>query len=41
MDEVLAHALVRQPTPIAWEEEVAAPPPSGPPDEEGQGLVAH
>ena len=41
MDEVLAHALVRRPTPIAWEEDVAAPPPSGPPDEDGQGLVAH
>jgi len=39
MDEVLAHALVRRPTPIAWEEEVAAPPPS--PEEDGQGLVAH
>jgi ATP-dependent Lon protease len=41
MDEVLAHALVRRPTPIAWEEDVAASPPSGPADEDGQGLVAH
>ncbi len=42
MDEVLAHALVRQPTPIVWEEEVAtAPPPAGPAEEDGQGLVAH
>jgi ATP-dependent Lon protease len=41
MDEVLAHALVRRPTPIAWEEDVAAPPPSGPPEEDGQGLIAH
>jgi ATP-dependent Lon protease len=41
MDEVLAHALVRQPTPIAWEEDVSAPPPSGSPEEDGQGLVAH
>jgi len=39
MDEVLAHALVRQPTPIAWEEDVSPPPPS--PEEDGQGLVAH
>jgi ATP-dependent Lon protease len=41
MDEVLAHALVRRPTPIAWEEDVAAPPPSGPSEEDGQGLIAH
>jgi len=42
MDEVLAHALVRQPTPIVWEEDVAtAPTPAGPPEEDGQGLVAH
>src|SRR5580692_6259070 len=41
MDEVLAHALVRRPIPIAWEEDVAAPPPSGPPEEDGQGLIAH
>ena len=41
MDEVLAHALVRRPIPIVWEEDVAAPPPSGPPEEDGPGLVAH
>ncbi len=41
MDEVLAHALVRRPTPIAWEEDVAAPLASGPTEEDGQGLVAH
>src|ERR1700723_777030 len=41
MDEVLAHALVRRPIPIAWEEDVTAPAPSGPPEEDGQGLVAH
>jgi ATP-dependent Lon protease len=41
MDEVLAHALVRRPIPIVWEEDVAAPPPSGPPEEDGQGLIAH
>ena len=42
MDEVLGHALVRQPTPIVWDQDVAAAsPPPGPPDEDGQGLVAH
>jgi ATP-dependent Lon protease len=42
MDEVLAQALVRQPTPIVWEEDVAAAPPTaGPPEEDSQGLVAH
>ncbi len=43
MDEVLKHALVRQPTPIVWEEEVkpvqaSAPLPG---DEDGAGVVAH
>ncbi len=43
MDEVLAHALVRRPIPIVWEEDVAAPrpSPSAPPEEDGQGLIAH
>src|SRR5580693_654216 len=41
MDEVLAHALVRRPIPISWEEDVTAPAPSGPPEEDGQGLIAH
>ena len=42
MEEVLSHALVRQPVPIVWEEEAAAVPPAKPPhDEDGQGLVAH
>ncbi len=42
MDEVLAHALVRRPIPIAWEEDVTAPAASsGSPEEDGQGLVAH
>jgi ATP-dependent Lon protease len=41
MDEVLEHALVRQPTRIVWEEDVAAAPPPSPPEEDGQGLVAH
>ena len=43
MDEVLAHALVRKPTPIVWEEEAhpvktSAPLPG---EEDGPGLVAH
>ena len=42
MEEVLSHALVRQPVPIVWEEEAAAVPPAKPAhDEDGQGLVAH
>ncbi|TAL76670.1 MAG: endopeptidase La [Beijerinckiaceae bacterium] len=41
MDEVLRHALVRQPVPIVWEEEtkpLAAPIPG---DDEASGVVAH
>jgi ATP-dependent Lon protease len=43
MDDVLKHALVRQPVPIVWDEEAkpvtaAAPLPG---DEDGSGLVAH
>jgi ATP-dependent Lon protease len=42
MEEVLGHALVRQPTPIAWDQDVAtASSPPSPPEEDGQGLVAH
>jgi ATP-dependent Lon protease len=42
MDEVLTHALVRQPTRIVWGEDVAtATPPPGPQEEDGQGFVAH
>ena len=40
MDEVLHHALVRQPTPITWEEDVKPVAPR-PADEDGAGLVAH
>ncbi|RBP09082.1 ATP-dependent Lon protease [Roseiarcus fermentans] len=40
MEEVLRHALVRQPSPIVWEEDVKAAPPAAA-DEPGQGLVAH
>jgi ATP-dependent Lon protease len=42
MDEVLRHALVSEPQPIAWEE--PPPDPKRPPrsdDEAGSGLVAH
>ena len=41
MDEVLSHALVRQPVPIVWEEEakpIEAPLPA---EDEASGLVAH
>ena len=43
MDEVLKHALVREPTPIVWEEELkpvksSAPLPG---EEDAAGLVAH
>jgi ATP-dependent Lon protease len=38
MDEVLKHALVRQPVPIVWEEDQVSPLP---PEEEAPGLVAH
>jgi ATP-dependent Lon protease len=42
MEEVLSHALVRQPQPIVWEErtEPAAPAPLAG-DEDGAGMVAH
>jgi ATP-dependent Lon protease len=41
MEEVLAHALVRQPTPIVWEEDLAAAPVRGPAEDDAAGLVAH
>src|SRR5271165_1679043 len=42
MEEVLSHALVRQPVPIVWEEDARAVAPAKPShDEDGQGLVAH
>jgi ATP-dependent Lon protease len=40
MDEVLMHALVRQPTPIEWEEDGAASV-ALPPEEDSPGMVAH
>jgi ATP-dependent Lon protease len=40
MDEVLLHALVRQPTPIEWEEDTTTPVKrSG--DDDSKGMVAH
>jgi ATP-dependent Lon protease len=42
MDEVLKHALIRQPVPIVWEEEKAPLPAAAlPTDDEGSGVVAH
>ena len=40
MDEVLRHALVRQPTPIVWEEEAKPVAPLAT-DEDGSGAIAH
>ena len=41
MEEVLMHALVRQPRPIKWEEDLKAvvTPPAG--DEDAAGIIAH
>ena len=42
MDEVLRHALVRQPVPIVWEEDVKRiETPAVPGDDEASGLIAH
>ena len=42
MEEVLKHALIRQPAAILWEEDVkAAVAPAAPGDDPGQGLIAH
>jgi ATP-dependent Lon protease len=40
MDEVLRHALIRQPTPIVWEEEAKAVAPLAT-DEDSPGAIAH
>jgi ATP-dependent Lon protease len=40
MDEVLSHALMRQPVPIVWEED-AKTLTALPPEEDASGLVAH
>ena len=39
MDEVLKHALVRQPTPIVWDESTAPVAAKG--DDDTAGVVAH
>ncbi len=41
MDEVLKHALVRQPIAIDWEESENAPPPPVAGDDDASGVVAH
>jgi ATP-dependent Lon protease len=41
MEEVLAHALVRQPQPIAWDETTQQATPAIAGDDEGAGMVAH
>jgi ATP-dependent Lon protease len=43
MDEVLAHALVRKPEPITWDDAKAAATPAveTPAEEDGSGLTAH
>jgi ATP-dependent Lon protease len=40
MEQVLQHALTRQPVPIVWEEDLKAPLPKGG-DEDAAGVVAH
>jgi ATP-dependent Lon protease len=40
MDDVLKHALVRQPTPISWDEKILPAQPAGHGDE-ASGVVAH
>ena len=42
MEEVLRHALVRQPTPVRWEEDATAPVVAAiVPEEDATGVVAH
>jgi len=41
MEEVLAHALVRQPKAIVWEEDPKAPQPPVAGDDDAAGVVAH
>ncbi|WP_439498978.1 endopeptidase La [Bosea sp. (in: a-proteobacteria)] len=41
MDQVLQHALMRQPVPIVWEEDLSAVRPKGAEDDAAGGLVAH
>ncbi len=41
LDEVLVHALVRQPTPIQWEEDLTAVRKPAAVEEDGSGVIAH
>ena len=42
LDEVLIHALVRQPTPIQWEEDLSTPTKTvAVGEEDGSGVIAH
>lgn len=41
MDQVLQHALVRQPVPIVWEEDLKAATPKATEDDAAAGFVAH
>ena len=41
MEEVLKHALIRQPTPIVWEEDAKAAANPVASDDDAAGIVAH
>jgi ATP-dependent Lon protease len=41
MDEVLLHALVRQPVPIVWKEDLSVSKTAVSPDDDMSGIVAH
>ena len=41
LDEVLIHALVRQPTPIQWEEDLTVRKPAAGVEEDASGVIAH
>jgi ATP-dependent Lon protease len=41
MDEVLLHALVRQPVPIVWKEDLSVSKAAVSPDDDMSGIVAH
>ena len=41
MDEVILHALIRQPVPIVWKEDLAVVKAPSAPDDEMSGIVAH
>jgi len=41
MEQVLQHALTRQPVPIVWEEDLTALRPKAAEDDAAGGLVAH